>query len=602
MLRPKEKKISVFGMLVKLVPPFVKAAPLEFVIYSIISICHGVFWGVQTVYQQQFFDAATRMSAGEITFMEVIGSLLMLAAITVLCQVLNGVANYLPDITLQKINGDLTSRIHQKIARLSPTVFEDTKKLDNINKAEQGKQNAAWFVFLFTTIFTFYIPYFLFMGGYLFLLKPILAWSILIVFIPTAATQLVRTKVFAKLEDKSAPVRREYDYYESCIVSRDYFKETRLLGGYCYFKTHFMDTLKLLQKLKYKATMKTNLIELAMRMLTVCGYFGILTMLFDALMKQQISVGSFAAVFNSIGMLYGIMEEVVCNHIGNMARNIGTVRNYLNFLDLEERGGSKMDLTPVSSIKLYNVGFSYPGAEKEAVKRVNLTLKEGETLAVVGENGSGKSTLIRLLAGLYTPTEGSVLYGSTDTREISMPSLFSGTSAVFQKYQRYQMTLAENIGISDTSRKPEPSVLDTVCGMSELDKNEEPFADGYETMLSREFDGVDLSGGQWQRVAIARGFFRDRRLIILDEPTAAIDPLEETKIYNRFAEMAEGKTAIVVTHRLGSVKLADRIVVMKDGEIVQIGTHDELIHVPGEYQRMYSAQEQWYRDVPVTAD
>ncbi len=251
---------------------------------------------------------------------------------------------------------------------------------------------------------------------------------------------------------------------------------------------------------------------------------------------------------------------------------------------------------------LENVSFSYPAGKREdgtpeqikyAVKNVSLTLRKGETLAVVGENGSGKSTLIRLIAGLYLPVEGTVRKNGVDTRRLTMDALTCRASAVFQKYQRYQMTLAENIVISDSGAESEKARLDSVCAMAGTEPG--AFPQGYDTMLSREFDGIDLSGGQWQRVAIARGFFRGHDLIILDEPTAAIDPYEETLIYNRFAEIAREKSAVIVTHRLGSVKLADRILVMKDGEAVQIGTHDELIAREGEYKRLYEAQEQWYK-------
>ena len=236
---------------------------------------------------------------------------------------------------------------------------------------------------------------------------------------------------------------------------------------------------------------------------------------------------------------------------------------------------------------------------------MSLTLRKGETLAVVGENGSGKSTLIRLIAGLYLPGEGTVRKNGVDTRQLTMDALTCRASAVFQKYQRYQMTLAENIVISDPGAESGKARLDSVCAMAGTESG--AFPQGYDTMLSREFDGIDLSGGQWQRVAIARGFFRGHDLIILDEPTAAIDliildestaaidPYEETLIYNRFAEIARDKSAVIVTHRLGSVKLADRILVMKDGEAVQIGTHDELIAREGEYKRLYEAQEQWYK-------
>lgn len=511
-------------------------------------------------------------------------------------------ANFLPDVLEGKVGAHLSMAIQKKIARLDPSVFEDTEKLDDINKAEQGKDSAFWYVTDVLAILTFYIPYFAFMGWYLFSLKPILASAIVIIFLPTALAQLIRAKAFSHLEDASAPVRREYEYYETCMAGREYFKETRILGGFSYFKKLYQETLACLQKLKFKAAMKSNLFELSTRAITVAGYCAILWMLYDALMKREVTVGAFAAVFNSIGMLYDIMEEVVCHHIGEMAANTGSIRNYLNFLAMEERAGQRHDAPGWGDMVLENVSFSYPAGKKEdgppeqikyAVKNVSLTLRKGETLAVVGENGSGKSTLIRLIAGLYLPVEGTVRKNGVDTRRLTMDALTCRASAVFQKYQRYQMTLAENIVISDSGAGSEKARLDSVCAMAGTEPG--AFPQGYDTMLSREFDGIDLSGGQWQRVAIARGFFRGHDLIILDEPTAAIDPYEETLIYNRFAEIAREKSAVIVTHRLGSVKLADRILVMKDGEAVQIGTHDELIAREGEYKRLYEAQEQWYK-------
>jgi len=594
--KEQKKKMGVIKVFLKLAPVVIAATPLLFLTNFILNILHGTFWGIETMARQHFFDKAALFAAGDAKISDVFFALALLSGAAIITQILNGVANFVPNLIIKKANGKLALAIHKKIARLSPIDFEDTNKLDDINKADVGKHNSIMFIFLFFSIFTFYVPYFLFMGWYLFTLKPILALSVVLVFIPTALTQIIRTKVFARLEDKSAPVRREYGYYESCITSREYFKETRLLGGFAYFKKMYMDALDTLQKLNFKATMKTNMAELGMRMLTVCGYFGILFMLFDALMDQEITVGAFAAVFNSIRVLYSTMEEVICRHIGSMAQNLGTIQNYLNFLDMKERTGN-IDTAPGwGDIVLSNVSFKYPNAEKQAVKNVSFTFKKGETLAIVGENGSGKSTLIRLICGLYLPDEGSVRINGTDTRELTGKALYENTSAVFQKYQKYQMLLDENITISESGKEYDEAVLDGICEMAGVDKSESAFPNGYKTMLSREFDGVDLSGGQWQRVAIARGFFRSHNLIILDEPTAAIDPYEETRIYNRFAEISKNKSAVIVTHRLGSVKLADRIIVMKDGEVVQIGTHEKLINVEGEYKRLYEAQEQWYND------
>jgi len=396
--------------------------------------------------------------------------------------------------------------------------------------------------------------------------------------------------VFSKLEDKSAPVRREVEYYERCITSREYLKETRLLGAYGFFKNLYTDNLRLLIKIAFRAAVKTDLIELGMKLLTVAGYGGVIYLLFDALMRGEITVGAFAAVFISLGKIYQFMQEVICYHLGNIAQNLGTIQNFINFLNMDEQAQNTAEAPERADIEVKNAAFTYPNAGSRALDNINITIKDGETVAIVGENGSGKSTLVRLLTGLYIPDNGSVS---------GYASSFSQTSAVFQKYRCYQMTLGENIAVSQIEREYSEHELDAVCDMAgvSVDTDKEFTANGYDTMLSREFDGTDLSGGQWQRVAIARGLYRTHRFIVLDEPTAAIDPFEETKIYNRFAEISKNKTAIIVTHRLGSVRLADRIIVLRKGEIAETGTHEELLAANGEYKKMYIAQQKWYDDI-----
>lgn len=558
------------------------------------AVLHGVSWGVITMMQQRFFDQATLMVGNYTSINKVIISFMMLGLAYLINNVLNGADNFIRDTTENKIKGKMSLGIHKKVARISSIDFEDTNKLDNLNKAELGKDNSVMFTFDFTSIFTFYLPYFIFMAWYLFSFKPVLAVCIVVVFIPTAASQIIRSKVFAEAEDKSAPVRREYDYYENCIVGREYYKETRLLGGFDFFNKLYLESLDILQKIKYKATMKTNLIELSMKLFTIVGYFGILLMLFHALMNQEISIGLFAAVFESISRLYAMMNYFICDGIGDMAKSVGTIENYLNFLEMDERKSASDINSEWGDISLEDVSFSYPNSESYAVKNASFTLKKGETIAIVGENGSGKSTLVRLITGLYLPERGRVRVSGFDTKDIPQSILYKNTTAVFQKYQRYQMTLEENITISQNNKDYEKTELDNACEVAGINKDDSTFTEGYETMLSREFGGVDLSGGQWQRIAIARGLFRDHNLIVLDEPTAAIDPYEETRIYNRFAEISKDKSAIIVTHRLGSAKIADRIVVMKDGEIEEIGTHHELLQADKEYTRLYSSQEQWY--------
>ena len=595
MKQTKKETIRVTALLRTLFPKFFRVSPVYCVVMCAISLIHGLSWAVDLSVRQYFFDAAAGLIDGTTVIKTVLFSFALLALTAILSQVLNGLSNYQISVYGERVHQALRYEINARIRRLSPELFENTETLDDINKADKGAEAALSFVQVLSFLILFYLPYFIYVGWYLFTLKPLFLLTIVIVFIPPAVTQIIRAKVFARLEDASAPQRRAYEYYEKAIADREYFKETRLLGAYGYFMNLFRDSYQLCLKLRIKAEAKTAAFELSMNGLTILGYCGILWMLFSALLRGEITVGAFAAVFANIGMMYGLMREVINMHIGRLSENFGATVNYVRFLKLPERRGEIKE-RPEGDITFEDVSYTYPGAETAALSHVSFTLRRGETIAVVGENGSGKSTLVRLLTGLYLPSSGAVTYGGTDTRRIDPAALYRNTSGVFQRFQRYQMTLRENLTISQVRREPTGEELDGVCRSAGFDPADPAFTDGYDTMLSREFDGVELSGGQWQRVAIGRGLYRNHDLIILDEPTAAIDPYEESQVYRRFAQLSRDKTAVIVTHRIGSARLADHILVMREGQAVQFGTHEELLREDGEYRRLWNAQEQWYRD------
>lgn len=593
-VKSENRGINIFVAFIRMLPRFVRVSPLFFVCWQSLSLLHGFSYGIIAPIAQRFFDSAANYASQETEIQTVIASLSVLGLAHAIKQILNGTANFMYNMYMRKSEGTLSLAIHEKISRISPIDFEDSKVLDNISKADKGKDRTAWFMGSCLLTFNFYIPYFCCMAIYLLTVKPLLVISLPLVFAPTLLTQILRAKIFAKVEDKAAPLRRELDYYERCITGREYFKETRVLGAFSYFIKLYKDTLLLMNKLTFRALVKSDLAELGMKLLSLGGYTGILILLFNSLINGEISVGAFAAIFGSVDRIFSIMEEMIVQNYGESARNFGMIQNYLGFLQMPERESGDIELVMDTDISLQCVSLTYPGAGQKAVDNVTLTIRPGETVAVVGENGSGKTTLIRLITGLYLPDNGDVMYGEVNTKEVSSHCVTRNISAVFQKYQQYQMTLRENIGISDFNREADDCTLDNVCAEAGVDKNDGSFPYGYETMLSREFDGVNISGGQWQRVAIARSFFRSHQFIVLDEPTAAIDPIEETKVYKRFAEISKGKTALIVTHRLGSVKLADRIFVMKHGRLVEQGTHIELMSSNGEYTRLYKSQEQWY--------
>ncbi|MDE0219297.1 MAG: ABC transporter ATP-binding protein [Spirochaetaceae bacterium] len=290
-----------------------------------------------------------------------------------------------------------------------------------------------------------------------------------------------------------------------------------------------------------------------------------------------------------------MMTRAVMDMLGQSYRASATASHLFEFLERDEGRpmGDRAGETG-GTVTARRLSFTYPGTDTAAVDDVSVDLAPGTTVALVGANGAGKTTLAKLLLGLYVPSSGDVMRGAVNTRDATKQDIRERTSAVFQNFQRYQMTLRDNVALADVTRAEDEAAviraLERGGVPAELWQGEE----GLDLMLSREFGTRDLSLGQWQRVAIARGLFREHDLILLDEPTASIDPLEEQAVYERFMEIAAGRTAILVTHRLGSARLADRILVMRDGRIVEDGTHRQLLERRGLYHQMFTAQADWY--------
>ena len=592
-LDKKNERTSFFPMFFYLLPILIKASPL-IAAANLVGLFHGVAHGLDMVVSKNLFDAVTS-AAGSGTIEGLVAPLLTFGSLYVIKTFLNGIHNFLYYPWKQATTRAMNILLSKKCAAIEPVAFENPDLLDDINKAKEGVDNAFAIPSIVLTMLTFYVPFFIVSASFLFSLKPLLLLLMLAMFIPAIVMLIVRTKLYSKLEDKSAPIRRKYEYFENAICGREAFKETRLFGAFGFFKKLYNESLLFLNKEIWKTEKKTVAIELLLRLFMLSGYFTLLATLFYYLLHGEISVGSFAAVFSSLGLISNIIEEIVVMHLGGVAKDIGKVQNFIRFLKMPERKGKNDQIDHNTDIELKNVTFRYPGAAEDAVKDVSLTIPVGETLAIVGENGAGKTTLVRLICGVFLPASGQVLMGGKDISDIAPELVYENTSAVFQTVQRYQMTLYDNITLSDSGdATSDREGIDDSLSSADLELDANVFPDGLDTMLSREFDGIDLSGGQWQRVAIARGLHRKSAIILLDEPTAAIDPIEETRTYERFAMISKDKTSIIVTHRMGSVKVADRILVMDKGCIDDIGTHDELIKKNGLYARMWQTQSKWY--------
>jgi ATP-binding cassette subfamily B protein len=242
------------------------------------------------------------------------------------------------------------------------------------------------------------------------------------------------------------------------------------------------------------------------------------------------------------------------------------------------------------------VGFKYPGSEQWAVRKLDFSLSPGERIALVGENGAGKTTLVKLLARLYDPTEGRILLDGVDLREYDLEALRRNVGVIFQDFVRYDFLVKENIAVGNIGRIGDDPAIKTAAERSLADSVVQRLTGGYDQMLGKRFEnGVDLSGGEWQKVALARAYMRDAQLLILDEPTAALDARAEYEVFLRFSELTKGRMAVLISHRFSTVRMADRILVLKGGELVEQGTHEALVALGGLYSELFQLQAAGYR-------
>jgi ATP-binding cassette subfamily B protein len=247
-------------------------------------------------------------------------------------------------------------------------------------------------------------------------------------------------------------------------------------------------------------------------------------------------------------------------------------------------------------IEFRNVSFAYPGTQRLVLRGLNLTLHQGERIALIGENGEGKTTIVKLLTRLYDPTEGAIYLDGVDLREYDLDDYTSQVAVIFQDFMRYDMTARENIAIGRVAERQNLDEVVAAARKSKADDVVRKLEAGYEQMLGRRFDGgVDLSGGEWQKVALARAYLRDAQILILDEPTASLDAKSEQQVFRQFAELTQNKLSLLISHRFSTVRMADRIVVLENGRIAEEGHHDQLMARDGRYAQMFDMQASNYR-------
>jgi ATP-binding cassette subfamily B protein len=402
------------------------------------------------------------------------------------------------------------------------------------------------------------------------------------------------------LNYQRTPERRELDYIRQTGASAETAKEVKIFG----LNAFLIERYRLLAE-KFLAANR----RIALRragwgaLLTAIGtvaYYVAYAYIVWRTLHGEFSIGDLTFLAGSFRRLRNLLENLLMG-FSQVAGQAMYLDDLFSFFEIRPEIVSPPHPRPFpvplrEGFTFENVGFRYPGAERWAVRGLSFRLQVGETLALVGENGAGKTTLVKLLARLYDPDEGRVLLDGHELREYDLFALRANIGVIFQDFVRYQLSAAENIAIGRIEARDDRARIIAAAERSLADDVIRRLPGGYDQILGKRFrTGVDLSGGEWQKIAIARAYMRDAELLILDEPTAALDARAEFEVFRRFKELSHDKTAVLISHRFSSVRMADRIVVLVDGRIEAMGTHEELLRRGGRYAELFELQAAGYR-------
>jgi ATP-binding cassette subfamily B protein len=332
---------------------------------------------------------------------------------------------------------------------------------------------------------------------------------------------------------------------------------------------------------------------------TAGNYSAYALVLLDTI-RGKFTVAGLAVLINAILQVSANLQQIFVNASG-VADQALFLTDLLGFFAMEPTVRSKPNAIEIprpirQGVEFRNVSFAYPGTTRLVLKDFNFHLRPGERVALIGENGQGKTTIVKLITRLYDPTEGQILIDGVDLRDYDMEDLCHEIGVIFQDFMRYEMTARDNIAVGRIEERDRLDRIENAAQMSLADEVIARLSGGIDQQLGRRFEGgVDLSGGEWQRMALARAYLRDAQLLILDEPTAALDARSEQEVFQRFAELTRGKMALLISHRFSTVKMTDHIVVLSHGVLTEEGTHEELIQRGGLYAEMFEMQAASYR-------
>jgi len=505
---------------------------------------------------------------------------------------------------LESLLGDLFAnrlsvRLMEHAATLDLAQFEDAEIYDHLERARrQTTGRIGLFTLLLGTAQDLITLASL--AGVLLVQLPWLLLLLTIAVLPAFLGEAHFASLGYSLLFSWTPERRLLDYLRYMGASDESAKEVKLFGLSKFLVGRYADLSDKFYQENKKLSVRRNIVSTLLVTLGTLGYYGAYVVIIYRTVLGVFSIGTLTFLAGSFRQSRDLIQRVLLA-LSQIYEQSLYLSDLFTFFDVRptvvSQPGARAVPRPIrTGFQFENVGFRYPGSQRWAVRHLSFTFEPHERIALVGENGAGKTTLVKLLARLYDPDEGRILLDGVDLRDYDLDSLRKNIGIIFQDFVRYDFILRENIGVSQVEALDDDARIREAARRSLADSVAQRVPQGFDQMLGRRFDnGVELSGGEWQKVALARAYMRDAQVLILDEPTAALDARAEYEVFLRFAELTKGRMAVLISHRFSTVRMADRILVLKGGELVDDGTHEELLARGGLYAELFSLQAAGYR-------
>jgi ATP-binding cassette, subfamily B, bacterial len=396
------------------------------------------------------------------------------------------------------------------------------------------------------------------------------------------------------------PQRRELDYLRWLGASVDSCKEVKIFGLGDYLADRYRSVAEKLSAENKTVAIKRAVLGSLLNVLSTGGYYGAYVYIVSQALQGGLTLGTLTFLAGAFSRSRAYIEKILSS-VSDMSEQTLYLKDLFDFFEMKPHIASPAHPVPAprpikDGFQFENVAFSYPGATRAVLRGIDLRISKGEKIALIGANGAGKTTLVKLLARLYEPTEGRILLDGVDLRDYSVEDLRREIGVIFQDYMRYDLLVKENIGFGNLERLTDLPAIETAARKGQASEMIARFPDTYDQLVGRRFEGgVNLSGGEWQKIALSRAYLRDAQVLILDEPTAALDARAEYEVFLRFAELTQGRTSVLISHRFSTVRMADRILVLSGGEISEQGSHRELVGAGGLYAELFELQAAGYR-------